>query len=221
MVMAILKTKKADLNIHHKKYIQISAIIVLVLLIAAFKFSPKVSEIVMLKEKPGVIITTIDIPLTNQNTKPKPPPKPQIPDVAVVENIIDIEFDPTDIDLNANLDLPPELEKPSNRIIEEEGDIPFYAVEVKPEIIGGLESILKNVYYTEFARRAEIEGRVSIGFVVNKQGEVEDAKVLKGISEDLDMIALNAVKKAKFTPGLQRGKPVKVTMVVPILFKLK
>ncbi|MCU0343076.1 MAG: energy transducer TonB [Ignavibacterium sp.] len=219
--MAILKTKKADLNIHHKKYLQISAIIVLVLLIAAFKFSPKGSKIVMLKEKPGVMITMIDIPLTNQNTKPKPPPKPQIPDVTVVEEIIDIEFDPTDIDLNANLDLPAELEKPSNRIIEEELDIPFYAVEVKPEIIGGLESILKNVYYTEFARRAEIEGRVSIGFVVNKQGEVEDAKVLKGISEDLDLIALNAVKKAKFTPGLQRGKPVKVKMVVPILFKLK
>jgi protein TonB len=45
--------------------------------------------------------------------------------------------------------------------------------------------------------------------------------VLKGISGDLDMTALNAVKKVKFTPGLQRGKPVKVKMVIPILFKLK
>lgn len=219
--MAIIKTKKADLNIHYKKYFQISTILVLVLLIAAFKFSPKASGTIMLKEKPGIIITTIDIPPTDHNTKPKPPPKPQIPDVAVVENIVDIEFDPTDIDLNANLDLPPELQKPSNRIIELEKDIPFFAVEVKPEIIGGLESILKNVYYTDIARRAEIEGRVSIGFVVNKLGEVEDAKVLKGISGDLDMIALNAVKKVKFTPGLQRGKPVKVIMVIPILFKLK
>ena len=219
--MAILKTKKADLNIHYKKYFQISTIIVLVLLIAAFKFSPKASETIMLNEKPGVIITTIDIPITDQNTKPKPPPKPQIPEVAVLENIVDIEFNPTDIDLNANLDLPPLIEKPSNRIVEEEVDIPFFAVEVKPEIIGGLESLLKNVHYTEIARRAQIEGRVSIGFVVNKLGEVEDAKVLKGISRDLDMIALNAVKKVKFTPGLQRGKPVKVTMVIPILFKLK
>lgn len=219
--MAILKTKKADLNIHYKKYFQISTVIVLVLLIVAFKFSPKASDTISLKEKPGVIITTIDIPLTDQNTKPKPPPKPQIPEVAVVEDIVDIEFDPTDIDLTANLGLPPELEKPTNKIVEEEDNIPFFAVEVKPEIIGGLESILKNVYYTEIARRAQIEGRVSIGFVVNKTGGVEDAKVLKGISEDLDMIALNAVKKIKFTPGLQRGKPVKVTMVIPILFKLK
>ena len=85
--MAILKTKKADLNIHYKKYFQISTILVLVLLIAAFKFSPKASETIMLKEKPGVIITTIDIPITDQNTKPKPPPKPQIPEVAVLEEI--------------------------------------------------------------------------------------------------------------------------------------
>jgi protein TonB len=144
-----------------------------------------------------------------------------LPEVAVVEDIVDIEFDPTEIDLTANLDLPPELDKPSNRIVEEEDQIPFFAVAVKPEIIDGFESILKNVYYTEIARRAQIEGRISIGFVVNKTGEIEDAKVLKGISEDLDMIALNAVKRIKFTPGLQRGKPVKVTMVIPILFKLK
>jgi hypothetical protein len=62
MIMAILKTKKADLNVHYKKYFQISTIIVLVLLIAAFKFSPKASDTIPLKEKPGFIITTIDIP---------------------------------------------------------------------------------------------------------------------------------------------------------------
>lgn len=218
--MAILKIKNADLNIHYKKYFQISMIVVLVMLIAAFKFSPKAPELNTITEMPGCIIRVIDIPLTEQNTKPKLPPRPQIPELATAEEIIDIEVDPTEIDLTANLGLPPELENPSNKIVEED-NVPFFAVEVTPEIIGGLESILKNVYYTEIARRAEIEGRVSIGFVVNKVGEIEDAKVLKGISGDLDMIALNAVKQAKFTPGLQRGKPVNVRMVIPIVFKLK
>ena len=219
--MAILKTKKADLNIHYKKYFQVSMIIVLVLLIAAFKFSPDSSGHLQINDKGEYVFTDIDIPVSQHNTKPPLPARPQIPEVAVIEDPVDIEFDPTDIDLTANLGLPPEIEKPFNRIVEEENNIPFFAVEVKPEIIGGFESILKNVHYTEITRRAQIEGRVSIGFVVNKSGEVEDAKVLKGISEDLDMIALNAVKKFKFTPGLQRGKPVKVTMVIPILFKLK
>lgn len=219
--MAILKTKKTDLNIHYKKYFQVSMIVVLVMLIAAFKFSPKASESDALTDMPGCIINIIDIPLTEQNTKPKLPPRPQIPEVATAEDIIDIEVDPTDIDLTANFGLPPKLEIPSNKIVEEEDNVPFFAVEVKPEIIGGLESILKNVHYTEIARRAEIEGRVSIEFVVNKMGEIEDAKVLKGISGDLDLIALNAVKQAKFNPGLQRGKPVNVRMVIPIVFKLK
>ncbi len=219
--MAILKTKKADLNIHYKKYFQISMIVVLVLLIAAFKFSPNKSERLSLKEGGTTIITVIDIPQTQQITKPPIPPKPQLPEVAITEDIVDVEFDATEIDINANMTAPPELDKPSNRIVEEEPDVPFFAVEVKPEIIGGLESLLKNIHYTEIARRAQIEGRVTIGFVVNKSGDVENATVLKGISEDLDLIALNAVKKAKFNPGLQRGKPVKVSMVIPIQFKLK
>jgi protein TonB len=219
--MAILKTKKADLNIHYKKYFQVSMIIVLVLLIAAFKFSPDSSRHLQIKDKGGYVFTDIDIPVSQHNTKPPLPARPQIPEVAVLEALVDIEFDPTDIDITANLGLPPELEKPTNKIVEEEDNIPFFVVEVKPEIIGGLESILKNVYYTEIARRSQIEGRVSIDFVVNKNGEVEDAKVLKGISEELDMIALNAVKLAKFNPGLQRGKPVNVRMVIPIVFKLK
>lgn len=219
--MAILKTKKAELNIHYKKYFQISSILVLVILIGAFKFSPRLSTKPIIKDNDGIIINIIDIPQTNQNTKPPIPQKPQLPKVALADNIVDIEFIDTEIEINANLTAPPELDKPSNRIVEEELDVPFFAVEVKPEIIGGLESLLKNIHYTEIARRAQIEGRVTIGFVVNKSGDVENATVLKGISEELDMIALDAVKKAKFTPGLQRGKPVKVSMVIPILFKLK
>lgn len=219
--MAILKTKKAELNIHYKKYFQISSILVLVILIGAFKFSPRLSTKPIIKDNDGIIINIIDIPQTNQNTKPPIPQKPQLPKVALADNIVDIEFIDTEIEINANLTAPPELDKPSNRIVEEELDVPFFAVEVKPEIIGGLESLLKNIHYTEIARRAQIEGRVTIGFVVNKSGDVENATVLKGISEELDMIALDAVKKAKFTPGLQRGKPVKVSMVIPIIFKLK
>lgn len=219
--MAILKTKKAELNSHYKKYFQISSILVLVILIGAFKFSPRLSTKPIIKDNDGIIINIIDIPQTNQNTKPPIPPKPQLPKVALADNIVDIEFIDTEIEINVNLTAPPELDKPSNRIVEEELDVPFFAVEVKPEIIGGLESLLKNIHYTEIARRAQIEGRVTIGFVVNKSGDVENATVLKGISEELDMIALDAVKKAKFTPGLQRGKPVKVSMVIPIIFKLK
>ncbi len=219
--MAIVKTKKADLNIHYKKYFQISMILVLVLLIAAFKFAPNSKKAEKIKDQDPTIINVVNNPWTEQNQKPPLPPKPTLPVITTADNVIDIEVDPTDIDFIDNMPTPIKLEPPSNRIVEEEDQIPFVLVEIKPEIIGGLQSILKNVYYTEIARRACIEGKVSIGFIVNKTGEVEDAKVLKGISEELDLIALNAVKQAKFTPGLQRGKPVAVKMVIPIVFKLK
>ena len=219
--MAIVKTKKADLNIHYKKYFQISMILVLVLLIAAFKFAPNSKKAEKIKDQDPTIINVVNNPWTEQNQKPPLPPKPTLPVITTADNVIDIEVDPTDIDFTENMPTPTKLDPPSNRIVEVEEEIPFFRVEVKPEIIGGLQSILKNVYYTEIARRAGIEGRVTIEFLVNKTGDVEDAKVLKGISEELDLIALNAVKQAKFTPGLQRGKPVTVKMVIPIVFKLK
>lgn len=219
--MAIVKTKKADLNIHYKKYFQISTIIVLSLLIAAFKFAPNSKKAEIIKDQDPTIINVVDIPWTEQNQKPPLPPRPMLPVITSADNIIDIEVDQTDIDFTENMPTPTKLDPPSNRIVEVEEQIPFFRVEVKPEIIGGLQSILKNVYYTEIARRAGIEGRVTIEFLVNKTGDVEDAKVLKGISEELDLIALNSVKQAKFKPGLQRGKPVTVTMVIPIVFKLK
>ena len=90
-----------------------------------------------------------------------------------------------------------------------------------PTIIGGLESINKNIHYTEIAKRLDIRGKVIIGILVDKNGDVVESEVLKSLFPELDLIALNAVKQAKFTPGLQRGKPVKVRMVIPIVFKLK
>lgn len=217
--MAILKTKKADLNIHYKKYFQISMIIVLVLLIAAFKFSPNTSKADMLTDKPGCIINIIDIPLTEQNTKPKLPPRPKIPEVATSDVIDEPEFLDNNLNENETVDAPPDYNKPTNRIMEDETI--FVAVEEMPTIIGGLESINKNIRYTEIARRLDIQGKVIIGILVDKNGDIVESEVVKSLFPELDLIALNAVKQAKFNPGLQRGKPVSVRMVIPIVFKLK
>ena len=217
--MAILKTKKADLNIHYKKYFQVSMIIVLVLLIAAFKFSPKAHNSDLLIDESGCIIHVFDIPLTEQNTKPKLPPRPQIPEIATTDVIDEPEFLDNNLNENEHVDAPPDYDKPTNRIIEDETI--FVAVEEMPTIIGGLESINKNIHYTEIARRLDIQGKVIIGILVDKNGDIVESEVVKSLFPELDLIALNAVKQAKFNPGLQRGKPVNVRMVIPIVFKLK
>lgn len=217
--MAIVKTKKADLNIHYKLYFQISIILVLVLLIAAFKFSPKNNKVVV-KEK---IPEWIPLDNTVQTKHPVSPPelkRPDLPQFTISDTPIDIEIDGIDFSDKPE-DIVPIKPDKSHIIVEEEEHNPFIPVESMPTIIGGLESISKNIYYTEIAKRIGIEGKVIINALINKNGDVEDAMVLKGLLPELDEIALTAVKAAKFNPGMQRNKPVKVWVSVPILFKLK
>lgn len=218
--MAIHKTKNADINIHYRKYLNISTILVLILLILAFKFSPSSSPLITNQGIDPDWLNIEKILNTTQINKPPIPPRPKLPDVSMNEATEDIELASTQIEDNLVFSGTSLIEKSSNLIIEEE-IVPFFAVEVKPEIIGGINSILKNVRYTEIARRIEIEGKVVIEFIVNEKGDVDSASIIKGIYDELDDIALNAVKLAKFSPGMQRGKPVSVKMVIPIVFKLK
>ncbi len=96
----------------------------------------------------------------------------------------------------------------------------FVAVETMPEIIGGFASIQEKIVYPELAKLAGIEGKVYILAFIDGNGEVASARIIKGIGAGCDEAALNAVKQTKFTPGRQRGKPVKVQVTVPIVFKL-
>ena len=73
----------------------------------------------------------------------------------------------------------------------------------------------------EKAREQGLEGRLFIEFIINKEGIVEDIKVLKGVHELLDNSAVNAVKQLPvFKPAMQRGVPVKLKYVIPVNFKL-
>jgi protein TonB len=92
--------------------------------------------------------------------------------------------------------------------------------EVMPEPIGGISAIQKRVIYPEIARKAGIQGKVFVQAFIDEKGDVIKTKILKGIGSGCDEAALNAVKETKFTPAKQKGKLVKVQVVVPVLFKL-
>jgi TonB family protein len=104
--------------------------------------------------------------------------------------------------------------------ISNDGDF-FIVVEKMPKLIDGMAAIQAKVQYPEMARRAGIEGRVTIQFIVNEQGDVENAKVVKGIGGGADEEALKVVKQAKFEPGVQRGRPVRVRYALSINFRLE
>ncbi len=82
--------------------------------------------------------------------------------------------------------------------------------------------IQKNLKYPKKARKKEIEGRVIIQFVINKEGKVTKAKILRDIGYGCGEEALKVVNKMpKWKPATQRGKPVKVMMTLPFNFKLE
>jgi len=168
------------------------------------------------------LISMDEIIQTEQLTKPPPPPRPPVPVEVPNDEIIDdldLNLDAS-LDIDLALELPPPPPKPST--IDEEVDEPeiFLVVEEEPKLIGGLEGLQKSIKYPEIARKAGIEGRVFIQFVVGEDGSVQNPIVTRGIHPALDEVALEAVKKAKFIPGKQRGRAVKVQYALPITFRL-
>ena len=111
------------------------------------------------------------------------------------------------------------------QILEKNNDSIYNTCEVMPQFPGGEQAMMKfvssNVHYPEEAKEKGIEGRVFVGFVVEKDGSVSEVKVLKGIGKLCDEEAVRVVKSMpKWKPGRQDGKPVRVHYNMPFNFKL-
>ena len=94
------------------------------------------------------------------------------------------------------------------------------SAEVMPEPAGGMSTIMKKLVYPESAKKDKIQGTVKIRAFIDEYGEVTQDEVVQGIGHGCDEAAKIAVYYTSFTPGLIRGKPVKVQVVVPVEFKL-
>ena len=106
-----------------------------------------------------------------------------------------------------------------------DNDSIYQIVEVMPEFPGGTAAMFTylsgNIKYPEEAKDKGISGRVFISFVVEKDGSVNQVQVKKGIGGGCDEEAVRVVQAMpKWKPGLQKGKPVRVSYLLPITFKL-
>ena len=102
----------------------------------------------------------------------------------------------------------------------------FEKVEDMPEFPGGEQAMMdfvgKNVQYPKEAMEKEISGRVMEGFIVEKDGSVNEVKIVRGIGGGCDEEAVRVVKAMpKWKPGKEKGKPVRVSYMMPIFFKLQ
>jgi TonB family protein len=98
-------------------------------------------------------------------------------------------------------------------------------VEESPEFVGGIGKLMKfinkNLKYPEEAKEAKLEGRVTLTFVVEKDGSISGVSVQKSLSPETDAEAVRLINAMpKWIPGKANGQPVRVRFQMPISFKL-
>ncbi len=102
----------------------------------------------------------------------------------------------------------------------------FFIVEDMPEFPGGEQAMRRflkeNAVYPTSMLNKEIEGKVTLTFVVDSEGNTTKIRVVKGLDETLDKVAVYAISNfPKWKPGRQRGKPVDVSYTIPVNFSAK
>ncbi len=225
--MELKKNPKADLSQYSGVFLQIGFVLSLGLMLLGFNITQHEKVSSDLGQLDDVLAEEEIIPITRQQ-EVKPPPPPEPPKVTEVLNIVedDVEIeDELEIeDTEADQETVVEMVEIEEEEEEEEAQI-FYIVEDMPEFPGGSlelrKHIAQNVQYPEIAKENGIQGRVFVQFVVNKKGEVEGVKVVRGVDPSLDKEAIRVIKNLpKWKPGSQRGQAVRVSFTVPINFQL-
>jgi protein TonB len=216
-----LNLPEDKLKKYYNLFLELGIIMALVIAIVAFKvqWQPTGGDKNLADDQETVDIK--EVVQTKHEKDLPPPPRPQVPkevpnDKIVEQGEININ---TELNMDQKLDIPPPPDNGQEGENNEEEQV-FVIVEQPPKLIGGLQNLQKKIQYPEMARKAGIEGRVILQFIVNKDGEVEDPRVVRGIGGGCDKEALRVIKKAKFEPGRQRGRPVRVRYSMPIVFKL-
>ncbi|MCR9250465.1 MAG: energy transducer TonB [bacterium] len=223
--MELKKNPNVDLSKKTGMFFNLGLAITLGLVITAFEWNfGGDGELMDLGEVDEEFEDIMDIPPTEQ--PPPPPPVVQLPEIIEVPDEEEIEEE-----IEVDLDVEVTEETVIEDIIfeeapeEEEVEQIFTIVEDKPGFPGGDAAMYKylgkNINYPSQARRMGIEGRVFVQFVVNKDGSISDVQAIKGIGAGCDEEAERVIKSMpKWKPGKQRGRPVKVRMVLPVFFKL-
>ena len=179
-----------------------------------------------------------DVPMTEQLNTPPPPPPPAAPEVIeVVEDEEEVEetiIESTETNQEEVIEAVEDIEE-----VEEDLDIdvPFAVIEDVPVYPGCegqpksklrdcfqrkiQEHIRDNFRYPEIAQELGIQGRVSVMFVIQKDGSIGGIR-MRGPDKNLEKEAMRIIKKLpRMTPGKQRGRPVRVPFSIPINFKLQ
>ncbi len=214
--MYLRKNPKVSLKLKYRKNIELGLVLTLAILVGMFQASKRYEQRAQQEQKVDIKIEVAEVPQTEQQERQQAPSRPTIPIESEDEDIPeDLTIESTDINLD---EIPPPPPPPSG---EEETPI-FFAYDDPPEPIGGFAAIQRNLEYPEIARKAGVEGRVIVQCVIDEKGNVIRTQVVKSLGNNgCDEAAVAAIKKTKWKPAMQRDKPVKVQVSIPVVFRLK
>jgi len=224
--METKKTKKADLSYKKGMYFNIGLVLAMAFIISAFEWK-SYGEVVVdrLPDVADIFDPIINVPVTTHDIPKVPKPKP------VKEQHIIIVVDPTPeltkYQDKVKLEIEPQIEyfTEVDVPVEKVEDVPFTIVEKMPEPKGGemafMKYLAKKIKYPRQARTMGIEGKVFVEFVIDETGKIVGVRTIKGIGAGCDEEAERVLRNAPaWTPGKQRGVPVKVKKILPINFQI-
>ena len=228
--MEIKKSPKADLESKKSTWLLVGYVIVLAFMFFAFEWTKRDIKIDTSQAITDVFFEEEIIPITEQPEQVTPPP-PEAPSIAETLTIVedDADVEETAIVSSEELNQAVEIKYVPVAVEEEEPEEQtiFEVVEQMPEFPNGgmaglMQYLSKNIKYPTIAQENGTQGRVTVQFVVNKDGSIVDAKVLRGVDPYLDKEAVRVIMgMPKWKPGMQRGKPVRVKYTVPVMFRLQ
>ena len=228
--MEIKKSPKADLESKKSTWLLVGYVIVLAFMFVAFEWTKRDIKNDTSQAITDVFFEEEIIPITEQPEQVTPPP-PEAPSIAETLTIVedDADVEETAIVSSEELNQAVDIKYVPVAVDEEEPEEQtiFEVVEQMPEFPNGgmaglMQYLSKNIKYPTIAQENGTQGRVTVQFVVNKDGSIVDAKVLRGVDPYLDKEAVRVIMgMPKWKPGMQRGKPVRVKYTVPVMFRLQ
>jgi protein TonB len=229
--MEIKKNPQASLENKRLLFAEIGLIVALLVVYAGFETSTRAQATASLIDdtKPLEEDDILSIPLDT------PPPAPEVPLLPQLSDEIEIVDDNVTVDIDfqslEDSDVPVDIKDYMNKeVIEEEVEEEtffVFNVEEQPTFNGGdanefTKWVNTHIQYPQIAQEMSIQGKVTLQFTIEKDGSLQNVKVLSTPDESLSKEAVRVVSSSpKWKPGRQRDRAVKVTYTFPVVFKLR
>jgi protein TonB len=225
----VKKSPKANLERQRNTYILMGLVLGVSILFFAFEWSTetrKLDETILVAD----VLAEEDIEITRRDPTPPPPPPPPDPEppeeIEVVEEEVEVRMDIKTEDDQTQRQVQTYIPPPPPKQEEEATEEIFVVVEKQPEFPGGNAAMMKflndNIRYPVIAQENGIQGRVICNFVVERDGSITDAQVIRGVDPSLDREAIRVIQQMpRWEPGKQRGAAVRVRFTLPVVFRLQ